>query len=128
MSILPVVRTLAGLMRALPVVLVLSMAALGHLDHALMAASASVPSASNPAQVPAMPCEGTHCTAVRHCRIIASQFDATLSGQQRDIEAPALATMPSASTAGFRSDPLPARIGAPVPSARLYLTTARLRL
>ena len=115
-------------MRALLVVLVLSVVGLGHLDHEVMAASAAVPSASNPPQTPEMPCEGARCSDARHCRIAESQLAATLSGQQRDFEAPADAMMFLAPTAASRRVLFPARAGAPVPNARLYLTTARLRL
>ena len=128
MSASPTVGTLTSPMRALLVVLVLSVAGLGHLDHAVMAASAAVPSASNPRHTPEMPCEGARCTYARYCRIVASQLDATLSGQRRDLEAPedAMAYLPP--TAASWSVPFRARAGAPVPNARLYLTTARLRL
>ncbi len=128
MSASPAIRTLATPMRAVLAVLVLSVAGLGHLDHAVMAASAALPSASNPPQIPEMPCKGERCAKARHCRIVASQLGATLSGQQRDLEAPTDAMMCLAPTAASPSVPFPSRAGAPVPNARLYLTTARLRL
>jgi hypothetical protein len=128
MSVSPTILALASPMRALLVVIVLSLAWPGHLDHAVMAASAAMPSASNSPQTPKMPCEGGRCTYVRHCHIVAPQLAATLSGQQRDLEAPADAIVCLAPTAASRSVPYPATAGAPVPNARLYLTTARLRL
>ena len=128
MSASPAVRTLAIPIRGLLVVLVLSVAGLGHIDQAVMAASAAVPGASSPPQTPEMPCQGARCTYARHCRIVASQLAATLSSQQRDFEAPADAMVCLAPRAASRSTPYPARAGAPVPNARLYLTTARLRL
>jgi hypothetical protein len=128
MSASSTIRTLAMPIRALLVVLVFSLAGLGHFDHALMAASAATSSVSNPPQTPEMPCDGAHCTDARHCQIVASKLAATLSGQQRDLEAPAGAMVSLAPMAASRSIPFPARSRAPAPNSRLYLTTARLRL